>query len=328
MSVFRKILVALLVAWCPAVWAVWDARIDVVGANPPQPGATVSFEMADGTAVDGEVREDDDGGVFLFFRLPTDGPVPGTVIVDGQRYPVPLAASGAPLVVDLGPGALSGSGVAQSPRWKFGLSFGYTALMSDHLVNAVDKSAVQLADEVLAGAGATNISARGSADDDDSAPSIGLYIARQGEGRLGWYARAAVAEYDGFRGLVEGSGDAFGNTLGGGSVAESEVRIVEATTGITYALTDSGRWELFGGIGSARFTLDDDFVSSLLVNGSVVNEFSGSSDKKESAFVAEAGIRVNEFVNEHLSFSVSARTYKDALDDEITQIALEALLTY
>ncbi len=311
--------------------AAWDETVSVIVDNPDAlQGAKVSFTPTGGAPVQGEVQQDEDGNVFLYFPLPGNGPTPGTITVDtgaGEpgAFSVPARSAGSTLILDFDAGTVSVSsllGAPQKREFELHLGLGLSQWYTDSLADVASGSADELGD-LFAGQGVAGASVNDSADDDALAYGVSLTAVWPITDRGALYLRGSAFESEDFEASVRGSG-----SLGPAAVQarnDIEADLESFTFSIGYEHDLGNGLDLYGGAGYANTSADIDFVSGISVGGVDQGTLRGSETEEEDSWLLEAGIRFS-FGGESRPFRVSAGVqYIDEIPggEDLTTLGLE-----
>ncbi|MEQ8858816.1 MAG: outer membrane beta-barrel protein [Pseudomonadales bacterium] len=292
-------------------FAAWDETVSVLVDNPDDlRGAKVTFAPTGAAPVEGEVQEDEDGNVFLYFPLPGNGPTPGTIAVDTgdgepDEFPVPARSSNSTLILDFDAGTVSVSSLLGAPRkrgFELHLGLGISQWYTDSLAGVASGSADELGG-LFANQGLTGISISDSADDDVLAYGVTLTAVWPITDSGAVYLRGGAYESKDFEASVRGSG-----SLGPAAVLarnDIEAELESLTFSIGYEHDLGNGLDLYGGAGYANTSTDIDFVSNITVGGIDQGTLRGSETDDEDSWLLEAGIRYS-FGGKSKPFSIRA----------------------
>jgi len=289
--------------------AAWDETVNVLVDNPADlQGAKVSFTQVGGTTVEGEVQEDEDGNVFLYFPLPGDGPTAGTITVETQdgemdEFAVPFRSADSTLILDLDAGTVSVSSALGAPgRRDFELHVGggISQWYTDSLTDVTSGSANELSD-LFATQGVTGASVNDSADDDALAYGITLTALWPISDQGALYIRGGVFESEDLEGSVRGTGNLGPNAVHARNDIEADLETLTFSIGYEHDMGNG--LDLYGGAGYASTSTDIDFTSNISVGGVDQGTLRGSETEQEDSWLLEAGIRYS-FGGESKPFSI------------------------
>lgn len=283
--------------------ALLNESMMLPGETPTQ-GMTITFTPEGGDPVPGEITKDDEGRRIVAFVLPGDKPSAGVATIttaDGSTdINVPQRDDDEIVVLDLATETATLASAAayyavaspaigyQDNRWEFQLGIGASYIDTSYLGETLSNSNDELT-ALLEDNGVTGIGSRSSADDDTYGWQLDGTVAYRLTDRGSLYLTFAWGEGDDFEGDVRGNGRLQSSQINAGSDAESEFSYSGLTVGWEHRFRDCLRG--YAGAGVMMADIEDSFTSWLSQDGTVIEEFSGSSKDSDEAAMIEAGLR-------------------------------------
>lgn len=325
---YRMLLMVLMLIVTLPSHALYNE--EMVLAGTPEQGATFSFTPVGGEAVEGTVKEDEEGNRVVAFPLPGNGPSSGAVTIDSdagtKTIVVPPRGADEKYVLDVekgvvttavlvtGHSALASSDWSSDP-WEVSIRGGALYVQSDYFENTIDDQ-TQILEGILQDSGVTGINTRGSADDDSWGWSADVMVFYRAYESGSFYGGFGYGETGNFDGRSRGSGDFQGSSIEADGRGKSELDFTTLSLGYEYRITPEWRGAL--GLGVLFADLEDESKSVLDQNGIVVSSVNGSShDNDEAAFVeASLSYLVEIGKRRSLEMGLALKQTDDLFEDE------------